>query len=303
MNKSKIVVTGSNGFVGGKVIQALFARGYEVTLIDKDINHRLPYNIKQFSVDLVQAHIDELIMLFKDTVIIHLAAVSTSSDCETNPQLALQVNIEVTKKIIDAASSANAKLIFASSEWVYPQIDNNTSYSEDTELQLEQQTNLYAMTKVVGEWLVQKYSSEYCILRFGIIYGERKTPQSAIESIVHVALNSTEIEVGSLATARRFIHVEDVSRGIVRCIEDFESARKRIFNLAGDRLVSLGEVLEIVNNSVDNPLKVRTGNAATSIRNPDVRLFYSTFGWKPEISIETGIKMLIEYVSKQSRRT
>jgi len=301
MRTARVVLTGSSGFVGKKLLQILLSNDYDVLAIDKDLASEIPNNISCLSIDLVHASTDELAKLFKDSIVIHLAAISTSVGCENNPSLALQVNVDLTKKIVDAVSIASAKLIFASSEWVYPQKDRETRYSEDTELRLDQETNFYTMTKIVGEWIVQRYCMDSCILRFGIIYGERQVPQSAVESMTQLAIDSQDIEVGSLETARRFIHVEDVSRGIIQVLEDFENARNKIFNLAGDRLVSLRDIADILRDTLGRSLSVKAGKGITSIRNPDVQLFYSTFNWKPRINIEEGVKRLVLYLTNQSR--
>ena len=101
------------------------------------------------------------------------------------------------------------------------------------------------------EELIKYYCSihniKYVILRFGIIYGPRKTRAnwSAVESLISkVYQNEKIIEVGSKRTARTFIHAEDVADAIIKSLKYKKS---NILNLSGDRLINLGEIIKISN--------------------------------------------------------
>lgn len=235
-NKPKVVVTGSGGFVGSRLVRMLYEQGYDVISIDLFNNYSTKFRVNHISLDLNSATQDFLIEIMKNSTVVHLAAVSASSDCDRDPNLAIEVNLKLTRKLLEAINECNSRLIFASSEWVYPETLGSSGMSEDIELQLSQQTNLYAMTKIVGEWMVKKYSSDFKILRFGIIYGERATPKSAVESIVNESISSNVVEIGNSQTSRRFIHVDDICLGIIRCIESYCKTSHSVFNLTGDRL-------------------------------------------------------------------
>lgn len=297
--KTRVVVTGACGFVGSHLVRMLSEREFEVVSIDTRKNTKQPPGVKHYSFDLNTVSNRDLSQIVENSVIVHLAAISKSVDCEQESHQAIDVNLKLTKKIIEIANSSNSQLIFASSEWVYPETLDKTEVSEEADLHLSPGANFYSMTKIVGEWMVEKYSSDFRILRFGIIYGERKTPESAVESIVHSAFISNVIKLGNSQTARRFIYIEDICSGIIRCIENYQKSPRAIFNLTGERLVSLEEIVELCGKSLQKKLEVKLGDSSASIRNPSSNLFNSVFSWQPKISIEAGIEKLVNWEIKK----
>ena len=79
------------------------------------------------------------------------------------------------------------------------------------------------------------------ILRFGIVYGPREKNWSAVENLLEKVRRGENVQVGSLKTARRFIHVDDLCVGIMAALDQ---RGLQVFNLSGDRQISLGEVLK-----------------------------------------------------------
>ena len=295
MLSPRVVITGGNGFVGNHLIRMLLEQGYKVTSIDREPNYNPLSGVEYLSQDLESVSNQQLQHILKDSIIVHLAAISSSPLCEERPNLAIDVNIKFILKLIEIANISNATIIFASSEWVYPDSTEPRQLEENFPIELTTDTNMYAMSKVVGEWLLKRYCQNHSILRFGIVYGERHTPQSSVEKIVQLAVNNDVIEIGNLHTARRFIHVEDICRGIIKCIEEKNLALNNVFNLAGDKLVRLGDIVDLLQDYLDNPLSLKIGDTKSSIRNPTVSSFYSTFNWFPQIQIAHGIERLVNW--------
>ena len=80
------------------------------------------------------------------------------------------------------------------------------------------------------------------ILRFGIFYGPRKEEWSAVEEISNKIKNEKEIIVGSLKTGRRFVHVNDIVRGIILSLG---LTGLHTINLTGDRVITLEDIIRI----------------------------------------------------------
>lgn len=295
MSGRKVVVTGSSGFVGSQLVKVLVQQHYEVLSLDSSSPQEMPPSIECLGIDLNEISLGDLVALVKDAVIVHLAAFSTSSKCEAEKANAIDANLKATSKIIEAANAAKSKLIFASSEWVFPDSSKIVEYSSDQEPSLRADTNFYAMTKIVGEWMVRRYSSNYLILRFGIIYGERLNVQSAVENIVHCAVNFKTLRLGNLNTSRRFIHVLDICSGIIRCIEEIDKVGNRIFHLSGEKLISLNEIIKITEFLFGEEISKIVDESVASIRDLSPQSFYDFFDWKPAVSIESGVTKLITW--------
>lgn len=299
MKKQKVVVTGACGFVGSRLSRKLHDLGFEVFMLDNILSYEPAEGLHYICLDLVDAPTETLIKVFENSTIIHLAAIASSSECEKFPYLAISVNMLATKKVIDAANATDCTLIFASSEWVYPETSLLEEVDETTKVEVSKETNLYSVTKIVGEWLVQKYSRNYKILRFGIIYGERLLAQSAIENIVRLAITSQLVEIGSLDTARRFIHVDDICEGIVRCVGNHEKGKNEIFNLTGGELVSLGKIVTGLKKQLAHDFSIKVNETNPSVRNPNSRKLTEAFGWIPKITFEIGLQRLISWEIKK----
>ena len=226
--------------------------------------------------------------------IIHLAAISSSKDFEINPEIAYDVNVKGTINLLKSAHKKNVKqLIFASTEWVYGEaskkIINEKSKIESSKLGSE-----YAVSKYLCEELIKYYCTLYnikfVILRFGIIYGPRKTRAnwSAVESLISkVNQNEKVIEVGSKKTARTFIHAEDVADAIIKSLNYIKS---NILNLSGDRLINLGEIIKISNQMLNKNSKIIEKNKNNfNFRNTNNSLIKKELKWKPSKTLSSSL--------------
>ena len=118
-----LVITGSSGFVGERLCLAATKLGFDVIGIDLKISEKL--DCKQISCDLSKESIASFIP--KGATIIHLASISTDSACRENPLLAIDANLRALSLITQAAATAKSRhLVFASSEWVYPESELQT---------------------------------------------------------------------------------------------------------------------------------------------------------------------------------
>jgi len=286
---SKVVVTGSNGFVGAKLCQLLSNNGHEVIGVDLTVSPH-PTSYKQISLDFADPEIWHL--LDSETTVIHLASISTDSDCRNNPELAIEVNLLKLQKLKKILETCRVKqLIFASSEWVYPEKEEAEIQDEAVEISSNNLSSLYAISKLVGEDLLRLYCEiPTTVLRFGIVYGPRAKPGSAPESLLYNVSLNKNIEVGNLETSRRFIFVDDLVFGILRVIESNIQPGFNIYNLAGNRLVSLKDIIltsqDITNNTIDFSQMLKPA----SIRNPVSGKFEAQFRWERTTSLDLGLR-------------
>ena len=285
---STLVVTGSSGFVGEKLALVAICEGYEVIGIDFKKSSKL--SCLQLGLDLTSENFFDEIP--ENSTIIHLASLSTDGACRANPLLALDANLRATALVLENAVKSKAShFVFASSEWVYPEHPNVVVQSEKDELKLTSLNSLYAMTKLFGESLIRVDSKiPHTILRFGIVYGPRFPPGSAAESIAWKINLNEEVKIGSKKTARRFIHVNDLINGIIKCIEIGPSLlNQKIMNLSGAELVSLDDVAEASNQILKKSTQIIETGGITSIRNPLNALAFELLDWKPKIDLKTGL--------------
>jgi UDP-glucose 4-epimerase len=287
-----LFVTGSESFVG----RALVARCDEVGIAVSGIDSVPSPNQRPGFVvgDVRSPELADLVP--SGTVVVHLAAVSRDSDCRSDPSLAFDVNVGGTLNVMTAARKSNApQIIFASSEWVYGDVGNDEIQVEDQQIDITQMTSLYAVSKIVGEQTLKLDDSAInkTLLRFGIIYGPRLSNWSAVESLFDLVSREPEVTVGCAATARRFIHVDDIVSGILASVG---RSGVEVFNLSGNELVTLREVVETSASILGREVELHERESEEpSIRNPDNAKATRDLSWRAEIGLEDGLRSVHEF--------
>lgn len=166
----KILITGSNGLLGQKIVNQLINTHIDfiATSKGKNRNSKCP-NTSYRSLDITDSNqIESLISEFEPTHIINTAAVTNVDFCEDNQSLCQKVNVDAVKSMFDLSVLNNIHFIHLSTDFVFD--GENGPYSE------EDQTNplsVYATSKNDSEQLL--ISSDYkkwSILRTIIVYGE-----------------------------------------------------------------------------------------------------------------------------------
>ncbi|HYR89072.1 MAG TPA: NAD(P)-dependent oxidoreductase [Terriglobia bacterium] len=287
----KLVLTGSESFIGKALKRQCQEEGVETFGIDvapsQESNHR--------QMSICSPEIAQAIPRDADALV-HLAAVSTEKACRADARVAFDVNVGGTINLVRAAQARGIKqFIFASTEWVYGEVGNSDTQTEDSPIDANRFTSEYALTKIVGErllWLAHMRDTlSVTVLRFGIVYGPRPSNWSAVEHLFHAIRTTNAVEVGSLRTARRFIHVSDIASGILRAVgrNGFET-----FNLTGNVLITLRDIIEQSSAVLGClPQVIERDPAAVSIRNPDNQRAREVLRWDPAIGLKEGLLTLV----------
>jgi nucleoside-diphosphate-sugar epimerase len=289
----KLAIVGSEGFIGRELVRRARLRGAAVTLLDSAADGEsgaLPVDIRdrRALIGALPPGLD---------AVVHLAAITRDADCAEHPDETLDVNVAGTQNVIDAVVEKGARqLIFASSELVYGNVHGRGAQLEDQPIDMQRLEGLFALTKLMGERLIaiahhQGRLRNAAILRFAIVYGPRAADWSEVETLFHAVASEREAHVGSVLSARRFIHVSDVADGILAA-----AGRTGIetFNLSGDRLITLGEIIR--RSAQIHGSSVRAAESApttVSVRNPDNAKAHRLLQWAPHVTLEEGLRTLL----------
>lgn len=292
----KIIITGSESFVGKELIHQ--CKQKQIDVIGLDIIKKENVDYEYHQIDIKSPMIGKCIPE-KIDAIVHLAALSRDPDCRDKAYECFENNVMGTLNLIKNARERKVKqFIFASSEWVYGEFKENQSKDEDYPINSLSLTSEYALSKLTSEInLKQQYQHGFCdttILRFGIIYGPRKNNWSAVEAIASQIKNKDKIEIGSLKNGRRFIHVSDIVKGIIKSLglKGFN-----IINLSGDRIITIGELIETSQKFYNKKIEIIEKNSnEQNIRNPSNEKAKKVLNWSPEISLEEGLKTIDKFL-------
>ena len=284
-----ILVTGSSSYIGKNLIN--YFEKNEIDYVGIDLLK--PYTKKCIRINIEDSKINSKIKK-KIKAIIHLAAISTDQMSIKDPALSYKVNIFGSMNLMELAKKKKIKnFVFASSEWVYGSFKNNEIKSIKSKIIIEKLESNYAKTKAIMEKIiVASKKLNYSILRFGIIYGNKISNFSVVESIVEQVKNKNIINVQSKKTSRSFIHVDDIISAIICSLK---LKGKNILDIQGPYPVSLEMLIKFTENIINKKVKIIEKNKKNcSIKLIDSTLSNKILNFKPKISIKKGILKILK---------
>jgi nucleoside-diphosphate-sugar epimerase len=285
-----VVVTGADGFVGRSLVDRLRKQGAEVIAIDSE-----PTVEGTIKANICDPMIEQWIP--PQSIVIHLAALSTDGQCRQEPEKAVRVNILGTLNLANVSKQKGAsQFIFASSEWVYGDTNGEEVKTESSPVDVATLTSVYAVTKAATEPMLRSEIAPENVtnLRFGIVYGPRPDSWSAVERLLVDVSEKATIQVGSVRTGRRFIYVDDLVDGILASIGQLGFST---FNLSGNDLVTIGDIITTSARLLSRAPEVIEASPDDWVqRNPSNALAVETLGWSPQHDISQGIREVADFL-------
>ncbi len=270
MEIKKVLVTGSEGYIGAILVPKLIKKGYKVTGLDTCLYGR--FNTNSSSFKLIQKDIRDTSFSFAGIdCIIHLAALSNDPIGELAPNLTEQINYKATIKLAKKAKSAGVKrFIFSSSCSVYGLSKGDTR----TEKSSVNPLTTYAMSKIESEKkLIKLADRNFCvsIMRNATVYGYSPSFRNdlVVNNFVTCALATGEIRVMSDGTPwRPLIDVRDLSDFFICFIKTpAQTINGKIFNVGfAENNVRVKDILDIIHKSLPQCKIVYTGEHGADTR-------------------------------------
>jgi dTDP-glucose 4,6-dehydratase len=299
---SRILVTGSRGTLGTRLVKELKNRGNFVYGIDLAHSNEENYqrcDIRNFrKLDEVWGRIG-----FFDYVY-HLAAEFGRINGEENYEDLWTTNLIGTRNVAELCALYETKLIFASSSEIYGETEKFALDEKIPDRNPIRQKNDYALSKWANEVqlvnLAEKKDLQVEILRFFNAYGpgERYHPyRSVIALFCYSALNDIPYIVFD-GYFRTFMHVEDFIPTLANVTYAFEAGE--VINIGGTDYRSVKEVSDIALNYLDKSDELVTylpqekHNVVS--KRPDILKAQTRLGHNPQITIDTGVPNTIEWM-------
>ncbi|MBW4679511.1 MAG: GDP-mannose 4,6-dehydratase [Microcoleus vaginatus WJT46-NPBG5] len=300
----KVLVTGGAGFIGSALISELQKLSYEISVIDNlSFGNRDFIKVPDtnfYNLDILNAEeVRKTILEIEPAWIIHLAAIHFIPYCNQNPFESSNVNTKGTINILKAAKELKnlEKIFFASTAAVYPICDHAIP-----ETQPLQPMDIYGLSKLVGEHLMNEFylqtSVPTIICRFFNAFGPNETNPHLIPEIQQ-QINSglRKIKLGNLEPKRDFIHTYDMAKAVILLLENF-AKEIDIFNLGRGIEYSVVDVVKAFERQIGEeilievePARVRKVERMHLLA--DISKLKSLTGWEPTISLDEGIKTLV----------
>ncbi|TSA09150.1 MAG: NAD-dependent epimerase/dehydratase family protein [Deltaproteobacteria bacterium] len=301
-----ILVTGGAGAIGSCLVKRL-CRDHSILVLD-DLSSGWPENLHGLPVKFWRGSvIDEEILrevfAAQPTIVYHLAANFANQNSVDYPQKDLLVNGMGTLKMLQYALNAGVqRFIYTSSSCVYGDISGPISelhrnYSLDTP---------YGVTKLLGEQYVNFFHEHHkfptVILRLFNSYGPGEYPgkyRNVIPNFIYRALQGQPLIITGVGDETRdFTFVEDTVSAMVLAMSRAEAVGKTFNVGTGDEtsIRSLAEAIrEICGGEVPIEYHNRRDWDSISRRCADISFIQQTLGYKPEITLQEGLKRTYQW--------
>jgi UDP-glucose 4-epimerase len=299
----KVLVTGGSGFIGSHVVDHLLDAGHEARVFDVLDANDPREQCETVVGDLLDASSIRTAAEGCDTII-HLAAAADVGLVAKDPSGSEALNARGTLNVLEAARATGARVIYASTIWVYSDVIA-PEVNEDTPLALP--SHLYTATKLAGEMYCHSYEKLYdvksTILRFGIPYGPRARPAAVLPIFVNKALAGEALTIaGDGKQTRRFVYVEDLADGVVRALAP--EAEGRIYNLVGEEDTTVSGIAEAVRDAVGDVEITYTEGRAGDFAGARVcgERAALELGWRAQTPYAEGVRRYVAWHRENAER-
>jgi UDP-glucose 4-epimerase len=306
-----MLVTGGAGTIGSTLVDQLVEDGAaEIVVLDNFVRGRrenLAWAEANGELTVVEGDVRDEALVTELTqgidVVFHQAAIRITQ-CAEEPRLALEVLVDGTFNVVEAAAAADVhKLVAASSASVYglarefPTSEDHHSYANDT---------LYGAAKAFNEGLLRSYHTmtglDYVVLRYFNVYGPRMDVHGAYTEVLvrwmeRIARGEPLVIFGDGTQTMDFVCVADIARANVLAAE--ADVTDAVFNVASGVETSLHQLARTLLRVMGSDLPIEYGPERSVNRVPrrlaDTTRARASLGFSSEIGLEEGLERLVDW--------
>lgn len=296
----EILITGGAGYLGSVMIPELLNEGHKVIIIDNFMFNQASLldccHNENLSIIRGDARNKSLIqgLIKKADVILPLACLTGAPICSQRPMEAKSIIIDGVKLILELKSK-DQMIIYPTTNSGYGVGQKDIYCTEETELN---PISLYGKLKVEAEKILLDGGNSIT-LRLATAFGvsPRMRLDLLVNDFTYRAINDRFIVLFEAHFKRNFIHVRDVARAFIYCIDNFEAMKNEPYNVGlSDANLSKWELCEEINKQVNDFYFIE----AKIGEDPDKRDYIvsnkkiESMGFKAKYSLQKGITELIK---------
>lgn len=311
---SKVLVTGSDGFIGSHLVEELVKKGYEVrafvyynsfnnwgwldTLPKEIMDH-----VEVFAGDVRDPNGVRESMKGCDAVF-HLAALIAIPFSYHSPDAYVDTNIKGTLNILQAARDlGTSRVLVTSTSEVY----GTAQYVPIDEKHPYQGQSPYSATKIGADRLAESFYRSFdlpvTIVRPFNTFGPRQSARAVIPTIITQLLaGKEEIKLGSLTPTRDFNYVKDTAHGFIAMYESDKTIGQEI-NIATQKEITIGQLAEELIRQINPNAKIICDEDRLRPEKSEVnrllgcnKKILELTDWKPQYTFEQGLAETIEFL-------
>jgi NAD dependent epimerase/dehydratase len=316
LNGRKILVTGSEGFIGSHLVERLVELGAHVRAFVlynsfgswgwlEDLPESVRKNIEVIGGDVRDADRVDQAVQGVDTVL-HLAALIAIPYSYHSPASYVDTNVVGTLNVLQAARRhATPRVVVTSTSEVY----GSAQFVPITEKHPLVGQSPYAATKIAADQLALSFHYAFglpvAILRPFNTFGPRQSARAVIPTVMVQALGGKrEVRVGSIHPTRDFTFVKDTVEGFVK-IMDCPAAVGQMVNLGTNSEISIGDLIRKIGDTLGVKLEIVSEDARMRPEKSEVERLWADntralelFGWAPKHSLEAGLAETVRWLEQ-----
>jgi dTDP-glucose 4,6-dehydratase len=309
---STVVVTGGAGFLGSHLCDYLLADGHRVLCVDnldtgslQNVEHIRSDRFEFLNHDLTEP------LFIEDPVetVFHLASPASPIDYLRLPLHTLKVGSYGTHHMLGVAKFKRARFVLASTSEVYgdPQVhpQPETYWGHVNPIGPR---GVYDEAKRYAEALTMAYHRQQgvdmSIARIFKTYGPRMRPHDgrAIPTFMRQALEGKPLTVfGDGSQTRSFCYADDLIRGLALLAESGEHLPVNLGNSQERTVLEPAETVVKVTGSESEIVFEALPVDDPQVRQPDVTRARQLLGWEPEVRLEDGLRLTMDWMTAGER--
>lgn len=313
LSGARALVTGGAGTIGSTLVDQLLDAGVaHVDVLDNLVRGRranLQEALASDRVTLVDGDIRDRDLVHDLTrgqdLVFHQAAIRITQ-CAEEPRLALEVLVDGTFNVYEAAAAAGVdKVVAASSASVYgmaetfPTTEDHHPYDNDT---------FYGAAKTFNEGMLRSFKAmhdlDHVLLRYFNVYGPRMDVHGLYTEVLvrwmeRIADGRPPLIFGDGLQTMDFVQTRDIARAnVLAALSDITEG---VYNVASGTETSLLDLAQALLRAMDSDLRVEHGpdRAVNGVvrRLADTGAARRDLGFEAQIGLEDGLRELVAWWS------
>lgn len=293
MNKKKILIFGSSGFIGSNLINRISKKKYTILKVNR--NKFLSSNLK-----------NRLNLFKKCNFVFHLSNQNNEQVANNNPLKDYRDNINLTLKILDTIKNSTSKpyLIYPSTVSLYK--SSKLIRKENSKKSI---ISIYNTHKFLNEIYIklyyERYKINYIILRISNVYGfNKKNNRGLLQKLIFSILKNKNVTLFNKGVQYRdYIYIDDVIYAFLKILTN---PQKGVFNLCSGKSYKFIEIIKIIRNILKVKYKISSQSKIVFENNNEILfnrnfigsplLFNKKYSWKNKTNLSKGIIKVIDQI-------
>ncbi|QEK11320.1 SDR family NAD(P)-dependent oxidoreductase [Crassaminicella thermophila] len=316
LKNKKVLITGSEGFIGSHLTERLVELGAKVTALVQynsfnnwgwidTLDNRIKKEIEVYTGDIREYDNMAKVIQGRD-VVFHLAALIAIPYSYQSPAAYVRTNVEGTLNVMEACRVYGIeKVIHTSTSEVY----GTALYVPIDEKHPLQGQSPYSASKIGADKMAESYYRSFNLpvatIRPFNTYGPRQSARAVIPTIIsQILAGKKTIKLGALSPTRDFNYVKDTVEGFIKMAEVDESVGQ-VVNVGTNNEISIGDLVKKIIKLIGKEVTIECEENRLRPEKSEVNRLWcenakakEILDWQPKYTLDEGLTETIEWIKE-----